>query len=141
MADIFTKQKRSEVMSKVSTKDTPQEIIVRKFLFANGFRYRKNYKRLPGSPDLYIPKFKIAIFVHGCFWHAHHCKLGRLPKSNIDFWTSKMAANKKRDRNKMRQLTKSGVSVLTIWQCQLKDARKMNLTLSGLLNKILKIIS
>lgn len=81
MSDIFTKQKRSEIMSRVRNKDTKLEIIVRKFLFANGFRYRKNDKRYPGKPDIVLPKYKTIVFIHGCFWHGHDCKAGALPKS------------------------------------------------------------
>ncbi len=78
MADIFTSEKRSEIMSKVSSKDTKPEIIVRKYLFAQGFRYRKNVKKLPGKPDIVLTKYKTVIFVHGCYWHGHNCRSGRL---------------------------------------------------------------
>lgn len=92
--DVFSKSKRSDIMSKVSGKDTKPEILVRKFLFSKGFRYRKNVKDLPGKPDIVLPKYKAIIFVHGCFWHGHEsCEAAKLPTSNIDYWTEKIASN------------------------------------------------
>ena len=86
MSDIFSQTKRSDIMSKISSKDTKPEILVRKFLFSKGFRYRINVKTLPGKPDIVLPKYKTIIFVNGCFWHGHNCKKGKLPSSNTDFW-------------------------------------------------------
>lgn len=85
MSDIFSSQKRSDIMSKISGKNTKPEILVRKFLFSKGFRYRINVKTLPGKPDIVLPKYKTVIFINGCFWHGHNCKKGKLPSSNIDF--------------------------------------------------------
>lgn len=96
--DIWGKDKRSYIMSSVKQKDTKQEILVRKYLFSNGFRFRKNDKRLPGSPDIVLPKYKVVIFIHGCFWHGHICRAGHLPSTNIEFWKSKINRNKERDR-------------------------------------------
>ena len=97
MSDIFSQTKRSDIMSKISSKDTKPEILVRKFLFSKGFRYRINVKTLPGKPDIVLPKYKTIIFVNGCFWHGHNCKKGKLPSSNTDFWKEKISNNKSRD--------------------------------------------
>lgn len=136
MPDIFSKRKRSEVMSKVSQKDTSLEIVVRKLLFKNGFRFRKNYSKLPGSPDIVLPKYKVVIFIHGCFWHGHICKAGRLPKTNIEFWAEKINNNKKRDRKKKYQLQKLGWRVISIWQCKLMSKKKLNKSFNQLLQKL-----
>lgn len=122
MADVFSKDKRSQIMAKISSKETKPEILVRKFLFANGFRFRKNYKRLPGTPDIVLPKYKTAIFVHGCFWHHHKdCKFAALPQTNREFWKNKIERNIKRDSSAQRELKKSGWRVIVIWQCRLKN--------------------
>ena len=137
MTDIFNKEKRSEVMSKVSRRNTLQEVLVRKYLFSNGFRFRNNYTKLPGSPDIVLPKYNIAIFVHGCFWHGHRCKAARLPKSNIEFWNIKIETNKKRDRRKSGEVRKLGWRVITIWQCKLNGKKKQDITLKKLVCKII----
>ena len=89
MSDIISPPKRSDIMSKIRGKNTKPEILVRKFLFSQGFRYRLNVKTLPGKPDIVLPKYKTVIFINGCFWHGHNCKKGKLPSSNIDFWRKK----------------------------------------------------
>jgi len=126
-------------MSRVSQRSTPQEILVRKFLFRNGLRYRINYKRLPGSPDIVLPRFKIAIFVNGCFWHGHQCKGTKLPKSNVEFWKSKIEANKQRDKNNISELEQLGWNTIAIWQCQLKTINQQVLTLKNLLEAIVNM--
>ncbi|WP_290564942.1 very short patch repair endonuclease [Akkermansia sp.] len=136
MADIFSSQKRSDIMSKISGKNTKPEILVRKFLFSQGFRYRINVKTLPGKPDIVLPKYKIAIFVHGCFWHGHDCKKGRLPSSNIDFWKNKILNNKLRDNENQTQLTLLGWKVIVIWQCEISKIHKK----IEIFNKLLKDI-
>lgn len=98
MTDIYSKNKRSKIMSKISGKETKYEILVRKFLFEKGFRYRKNDKRLPGRPDIVLPKYKTIIFVHGCFWHGHYCKAAKLPETNKEFWENKINSNIERDK-------------------------------------------
>jgi DNA mismatch endonuclease, patch repair protein len=109
-------------MSKISGKDTKAEIALRKFLFAKGFRYRKNYSKLPGKPDIALPRLKTAIFVHGCFWHQHQrCKSAKLPSSNVDFWKRKLTANKVRDKQVIKSLKSIGWKVILIWECQLKS--------------------
>ena len=94
--------------------------MVRKFLFSNGFRYRKNVKDLPGKPDIVLPKYKTVIFVHGCFWHGHDCPAGKLPETNKIFWKNKIDENKKRDKKNYRKLREEGWKVLIVWECQLK---------------------
>lgn len=121
MADQFSQEKRSEIMSKISGKETKPEILVRKFLFANGFRYRKNVKLLPGSPDIVLPKYKTAIFVHGCFWHGHACKAAKLPETRKEFWTEKISSNVLRDNRNMDDLKSLGWKVIIVWQCEIKN--------------------
>lgn len=118
MSDIFSSQKRSDIMSKISGKNTNPEILVRKFLFSKGFRYRINVKTLPGKPDIVLPKYKTVIFINGCFWHGHNCKKGKLPSSNIDFWKGKISNNKSRDDKNSDLLVKLGWKVIIIWQCE-----------------------
>ena len=102
MPDIFSKSKRSDIMSKISGKETKPEILVRKYLFAHGFRYRKNVKKLPGKPDIVLPKYKTIIFVNGCFWHGHeNCKKSALPTTNTEFWKEKISANVIRDKKSL----------------------------------------
>lgn len=121
MADTVSKEKRSEIMSHVTGKETKPEIIVRKYLFAHGLRYRKNVKRLPGTPDIVFPKYKTVVFVNGCFWHGHSgCKYSHLPSTNVDYWEKKIADNLERDERKKRELKELGYRVHIVWQCQLK---------------------
>lgn len=121
MSDIFSKKKRSDIMSKISGKETKPEILVRKFLFSNGFRYRKNVKELPGKPDIVLPKYKTIIFVHGCFWHGHACKAAKLPETNKEFWENKIKSNIIRDEDNTRKLKDSGWLIITVWQCEIKN--------------------
>lgn len=119
--DRLTKEQRHRCMSAIRGKNTKPEIVVRKFLFGRGFRYRLNYPRLPGLPDIVLRKYRTAIFVNGCFWHGHdNCKYYRLPKTNVDFWRKKVERNKKRDIEEQRQLASMGWHCITIWECQLK---------------------
>ena len=122
MPDIYSKSKRSQIMSKISGKDTKPEILVRKYLFAKGFRYRINDKRYPGKPDIILPKYKTAIFIHGCFWHGHFCKRGNLPESNREFWENKISNTKIRDKRNKRELEALGWKVIIIWQCEIRSA-------------------
>ena len=122
MADIVSKIKRGEIMSRVRGKETKPEIAIRKYLFSNGFRYRKNVKRLPGTPDIVLPKYKVVIFVNGCFWHGHEsCKLATIPKTRTDFWLSKIKTNIERDAEKNNSLMNLGWRVILIWQCEIKN--------------------
>ena len=113
-------------MSRVRNKDTKLEIIVRKFLFINGFRYRKNDKRYPGKPDIVLPKYKTIVFIHGCFWHGHDCKAGALPKSEKNFWHTKIEANTLRDDKNLKAIKALGWKVYVIWGCELEGASVKN---------------
>ena len=121
--DIFDKSKRSQLMAKVKQKNTAPEIIVRKFLFSKGFRYRINVKSLSGTPDIVLSKYKTVIFVHGCFWHGHTCRAGHLPSSNLDYWVTKIEKNIERDNRKINELEKLGWNVVVIWQCEIKELK------------------
>lgn len=121
MTDTVSKAKRSEIMSRVKGKETTPEIIVRKYLFSRGLRYRKNVKALPGTPDIVLRKYKTVVLVNGCFWHGHKdCKPAHLPSTNLDYWEKKIADNVERDERKRQKLEKLGYKVLIVWQCQLK---------------------
>ncbi len=123
-------------MSKISSKNTKPEILVRKYLFAHGFRFRVNDKRLPGKPDIVLPKYKSVIFVNGCFWHGHkNCKASTLPTSNTDFWRTKIESNIERDTKEQMQLEQMGYKVFIIWQCQLKSKEREN-TLQSIVEKL-----
>jgi DNA mismatch endonuclease (patch repair protein) len=107
-------------MSKISNKETKYEILVRKYLFSKGFRYRKNYNKLPGKPDIVLTKFKTVIFIHGCFWHGHDCKAGKLPSTSKLFWREKIGKNKIRDRGNETLLSERNWTVIVIWQCEIR---------------------
>ncbi len=123
MADCHSKETRSYNMSRIRSKNTKPEEIVRKHLFSQGFRYRKNDSRLPGKPDIVLPKYKTVIFVNGCFWHGHTgCRYFVWPKSNVDFWRSKIDGNIERDSTNYTRLTDMGWRILVIWECELKKS-------------------
>lgn len=125
MADIKTKEARSYNMSRIKGKNTKPEELVRKYLFANGFRYRKNDKRYPGSPDIVLPKYKTVIFVNGCFWHGHTgCRYFVWPKSNADFWKAKISGNIQRDAQCIRLLQEQGWNVIVLWECKLRKVNR-----------------
>ena len=116
---------RSYNMSRIRGKDTKPEVIVRKFLFSKGFSYRKNDPRLPGKPDIVLPKYRTVIFVNGCFWHMHEgCKYCVWPKHNAEFWEKKIRDNAERDRRNCLKLEGQGWKVLTVWECSLKDSKE-----------------
>jgi DNA mismatch endonuclease (patch repair protein) len=122
MVDTISQAQRSEVMSRVRGKNTRPEVIVRKLVFAAGYRYRLHVKALPGSPDLVFPSRKKVIFVHGCFWHGHsNCRLSRTPKSRIEFWTAKLNGNKERDSRNVEALADNGWEYLVLWECELRE--------------------
>jgi len=138
MADKHSKETRSYNMSRIRGKDTKPEEIVRKYLFAKGFRYRKNDSRLPGKPDIVLPKYKTVIFVNGCFWHGHNgCKYFVWPQNNADFWKTKINGNILRDQVNQNLLTQKGWRVLVIWECELKKAC-LNKTLQNAVALILE---
>ena len=121
MADVLTPKQRSYNMSRIHGKDTTPEELVRKFLFSQGFRYRKNDARLPGKPDIVLPKYKTVIFVNGCFWHKHEgCKYFVWPKNNAVFWKEKITGNVVRDQENYEKLRNLGWRIITIWECELK---------------------
>jgi DNA mismatch endonuclease (patch repair protein) len=109
-------------MSLVRSKDTKPEMLVRRIVHRNGYRYRLHVSGMPGKPDLVFPKLRKVIFVHGCFWHRHaHCQLARLPKSRLSFWVPKLNANRNRDSKVIRQLRRDGWETMTIWECEASD--------------------
>ena len=123
-------------MSHIRYRNTKPEILVRKYLFAHGFRYRKNVKTLPGTPDIVLPKYKTVVFVNGCFWHGHiGCKYAHLPETNAEFWKQKIEANQERDIQEQCQLRESGWNVIQIWQCELKPKNRIQ-TLQRLANTL-----
>ncbi len=136
MSDIYSKSKRSEIMSHISSKETRPEIIVRKFLFANGFRFRKNVNKLPGKPDIVLPKYKTIIFIHGCFWHGHTCKRGLLPTTNVEFWKYKIDGNIERDKQNVVALEKRGWLIIVVWQCEIRNIKLQKDRLAKLLLEI-----
>ncbi len=112
-------------MSRIKGKDTKPEMLVRKFLFSNGIRYRLHDKKLPGKPDMVFPKYKKVVFIHGCFWHGHeNCKYFVVPKTRTEWWLNKINSNKKKDIESVHALKKHGWKVLTIWECELKPNNK-----------------
>ena len=119
--DVHDKKTRSYNMSRIKGKNTKPEEIVRKYLFSKGFRYRKNDKKLPGTPDIVLPKYKTVIFVNGCFWHGHKgCRYATRPKTNEEFWEAKIARNRHRDEVTEAHLEALGWTVITIWECELR---------------------
>lgn len=125
-------------MAKIKGKNTKLEILVRKFLFSKGFRYRINDKNLPGTPDIVLPKYNTVIFVHGCFWHGHPgCRKGRLPTSNIEYWGKKIPENVERDKKKIEKLEKIGWRVIVVWQCEIDNKAQRELLLNRLVMEIL----
>lgn len=122
-------------MAAVGTKDTGAERAVRSVVHRLGYRYSLRRTDLPGRPDLVFVGRRKVIFVHGCFWHGHSCRYGQLPKSRPDYWQPKLAANKTRDRLQARQLRSDGWSVLTVWQCELKNERLLEARIRGFLDE------
>lgn len=123
--DKLTKEQRHRNMAAIHGKDTKPEMLVRKFLFSRGFRYRLNHPRLPGHPDLVLRKYRTVIFVNGCFWHGHdNCKYFRLPRTNVEFWKNKIERNKKRDHEEQLRLAAMGWHCITVWECQLKPQHR-----------------
>lgn len=121
--DKLTKEQRHKCMAAIRSKNTRPEVLVRKFLFSRGFRYRLNHPRLPGHPDVVLRKYRTVIFVNGCFWHGHEgCKYFRLPRTNVEFWASKIERNQKRDKEEQVRLAEMGWHCITIWECQLKPS-------------------
>lgn len=126
MVDDLTPQQRSYCMSRIRSKNTKPEIIVRKVIHSMGYRFRLHRKDLPGKPDIVLPRLKKVIFVHGCFWHKHNCKYGRVkPKTNAEYWNKKRTATKIRDAEHRRKLKKLGWDVFIVWECETKRMDKL----------------
>lgn len=137
MADVHSTKVRSYNMSQIRGKGTKPEELVRKNLFAQGFRYRKNDSRLPGKPDIVVPKYRTVIFVNGCFWHKHEgCKYFVWPKNNAAFWREKILSNVERDQRNYERLQQMGWNIIVVWECELKKE-----VLSETINKIVQAIT
>lgn len=135
--DKFSKEKRSDIMSRVRGKNTKPEETVRKYLFSKGFRYRKNDKRYPGKPDIMLPKYRTAIFVNGCFWHQHpNCAAAALPETNQDYWREKLRRNVERDSKQIKQLQEMGWYVIVLWECEISNKAKREERLQFLADEI-----
>lgn len=137
MADVMTPEQRSRCMAAVKGKDTKPEMIVRKYLFSRGLRFRVQVRKLPGTPDIVLPKYNTAIFVNGCFWHRHErCKYFRLPKSNVEFWKEKIERNIERDKESMQALFDLGWKVVRVWECELRNKANREETLNKIYTSI-----
>ncbi|OOQ58278.1 very short patch repair endonuclease [Mucilaginibacter pedocola] len=138
MADVHTKETRSYNMSRIRSKDTKPEILVRKFLFSRGYRFRLHEKKLPGKPDIILPKYKAVIFIHGCFWHGHQgCRYFVIPKTRTDWWLSKINRNIENDDKSELALKTAGYKVITVWECDLK--KKTLETLYAIENSLIRL--
>ena len=126
MTDVLTKAQRRHCMSSIRDRDTKPEITVRKWLWANGFRYRLRGK-LPGKPDIVFPGQRKVIFIHGCFWHCHHCRFFKWPGTNTTFWREKITGNVERDKRNRAALKKAGWKVLVVWECETKSVAQRTL--------------
>ena len=137
MADVMTPEQRSRCMAAIKGKDTKPEVVVRKYLFSRGLRFRVQVRKLPGTPDIVLPKYKTAIFVNGCFWHGHEgCKYFRLPKSNVEFWKEKIERNIERDKESMQALFDLGWKVVRVWECELRNKANREETLNKIYTSI-----
>lgn len=126
MADVLTEEQRRYCMSRIKGRNTKPEMITRNLVFALGYRYRLHVRKLPGSPDLVFPGRKKVIFVHGCFWHRHNCRYGRVvPQTRKQFWMKKLETNRQRDKKNRAALRKLGWNVLTVWECQTRNTLKL----------------
>lgn len=133
MVDTLSPEARSARMARIRGKDTAPEWVVRRLLHAMGFRYRLHRKDLPGRPDIVFPGRRKAIFVHGCYWHGHGCRIGRLPKTNVSFWERKIATNRARDARSILDLQSEGWAVLVVWQCETRNGAELRDKLAGFL--------
>ena len=133
--DHLTVEKRSWNMSKIGSKNTKPEILFRKAIHKKGYRYRLYDKKLPGKPDIVLRKYKVVVFINGCFWHSHkNCKRGNHPKTHNEYWDAKLEHNVLRDRKNCELLTKLGWNVLVIWECEMSDIEKVILRFENFLN-------
>lgn len=140
--DIVTSEQRSKNMSAIHSKNTRPEIYFRKLLFAEGYRYRLNAKNIPGHPDIYLRKYNTAIFINGCFWHRHDgCKYAYVPKSRVEFWQKKFAANQKRDEEVRQELEKRQIKRLVVWECTIKKMSRDRETEKNVLDEAEKFLT
>ncbi|WP_319019480.1 very short patch repair endonuclease [Xanthomonas sacchari] len=133
MVDRLSPEARSRLMSRIRSRDTSPELRVRSLLHSLGYRFRLHRKDLPGTPDIVLPGKGVVVFVHGCFWHGHSCKIDKMPKSRIDYWGPKIATNQARDLRKKRQLVALGWKVVFVWECELKNADRLERKLRRLI--------
>lgn len=134
--DIWNSQKRSDVMSRIKSRDTKIEILVRSKLFKAGYRFRVNKKDLPGKPDIVLKKYNTVIYINGCFWHYHSkCKEGKIPKSNSQFWIDKISKNVTRDKRNYREIKKLGWNVIILWECEIEK------NIDNIVDKVFKKLS
>ena len=126
MADVFNKEKRSQIMAAITSKNTQPELKIRKALHHKGFRYRLHDKKLPGSPDLVFRRYQAVIFIHGCFWHGHDCPVFRLPSTNREYWKSKINRNQIRDAKVRQLIMNKGWRIMTVWECSLRGKYRKN---------------
>lgn len=138
MTDIVDKATRSRMMSGIRGKNTKPELVVRKALFAKGLRYRLHDRRLPGKPDIVLPKYQAVIFIHGCFWHGHNCYLFKWPKTRKQFWKRKITRNRIVDKKAITNLRAEGWRVLTLWECSIKG--RSDKSVEVVVKKVLKWI-
>ncbi len=137
MADIKSPEERSRNMAKIRSKDTKPEEYIRKKLYSQGYRYRKNTSLIDGHPDLWLPRYNAAIFVNGCYWHRHEgCKYAYMPKSRVDFWKKKFQNNIDRDRRVKEELMEKGIRMAIIWECTIKNMRKSSTYETEIISKI-----
>ncbi|MGY4537466.1 DNA mismatch endonuclease (patch repair protein) [Mucilaginibacter sp. UYNi724] len=135
MADVHSKETRSYNMSRIKSKDTKPELLVRKFLHKNGFRYRLHVKNMPGKPDIVLPKYKTVIFIHGCFWHGHEgCKYYVVPKTRTEWWLNKIQGNAANDTKAEKALNAAGWRIINLWECELKK-----ITIDATFSKLLSV--
>ena len=136
MSDVFTPLKRSAVMRQVKARDTRPELIVRRLIWSLGGRYRLHRKDLPGRPDIVLPGRRLAVFVHGCFWHGHDCARGaRVPKANREYWVAKVARNRARDAAAQAALEAAGWRVEVVWECEIRDRGELERRVEGWLGR------
>ena len=141
MADKITREMRSLNMSAIKNRDTKPELWFRKQLFTRGYRYRKNTGTIVGHPDIWLAKYRTAVFVHGCYWHRHKgCKYAYIPKSNLDFWNAKFQKNIERDESVKEKLRSQGIRVIIVWECSIKTAMKSAEKTESLLNRFCELI-
>ncbi len=137
MVDNLTPEKRSKIMRSIISGSTKPELVLRKYLFSKVYRYWKNYKKLPGRPDIVFLNKKIAIFVNGCFWHQHeNCKIANKPRSNTTFWVEKFKKNLERDKRNLQELKDTGWNPIVIWECEILDINRNPKDLYSIINRL-----